>query len=781
MKGGRGDLMRIISFRGLQVLVFLLISLLITSCAQSPSPQVTTTPGKPPAKTRVTSEDLMLVDQLMLNRKFEEAVSKIQELQQIEPSNPSLKEKLRQAAGEGKFAEAQNLMAIGAYGEAINKIKLALDLIPNDERMLLALDEAYLQLGMQYLSYLDAEKAKEALSSVGFDQNMKLQAQGLLNTYVPAVEYTKQGYEALTSGNYSMALGFFKAALQLKPDLVQAQNGEKAAQAMASAQPTPSTPGYTPTPGPSPTPGTPFPTEVSPIPSPEVSNWEKPEVPSGIQDWSNFKGWMEEEINRWMSGSSINENPLLGYENLSLNEDPQAYNYLSESDFANTLYLSAIKIYGERALYIKSELGRLFPLPNLFDLSSDLTKKRIQRLTRACDFILDGISGLKAPTQLKEVHNNLLQLIQTEKNILNYAWQNYSYGSLGTPVFAPEGVSKLESLSQKYVDSFDTAQSKTLFIAFSDLPKWAQTKKYFLEASLTGYILNEVAKDFEDLLPLPQFPTPIKGLIQDEDVFDNIITHVLSGEMTIFDFSGGIWGEPFVEFKLQATVTASGVQNEILTLTIPKSLKIVSFPRASLSESEDSFIFSTMTGTILICSVRAPSDLFGKKFSVYSTFGEYTSTMITLEVPTPDPKNALAQKTLDEMVRLVRYAENLQFNLSTMQTPSELTTTSSMLIKAGKELAGALYWIPPKWGSLSGIPEYYLLSYPEYTSSGLKPDPNSLSLFEDVTGLVDKNLISFLTISADLAYHYGTPETWKDMIEYLRAQLLQRLAELGYR
>lgn len=768
---------------GLQVLALMMIALIITSCAQGPVTQVTTTPGKPPAKTRVTSEDLMLVDQLMLNRKFEEAVSKIQELQQIEPGNPALEEKLRQAAGEWKFAEAQNLMAVGAYGEAIKKIKSALDLIPQDQRMLYALDEAYLQLGMQYLSYLDAEKAREALNSVQYDQNMKLQAQSLLTTYVPAVEYTKQGYEALTNGNYTMALGYFKAALQLKPGLEQAANGQKAAEAMAQAQPSP-TPGYTPSPGTSQPPGEGQITYPTPTPTEEVSTWEKPEAPSGVQDWSNFKSWMENEINRWMSGSSINENPLLGYQSLSLNEDPQAYNYLSESDFANTLYLSAIKIYGERALYIKSELGRLFPLPGSFDISFDLSQKRIQRLSRACDFILDGVSGLKAPTLLKETHENLLQLIQTEKSILTYAWQGYALGSPGIPIFAPESVAQLEALGQKYVDSFDIAQSKVQFIPFSELPKWAQTKKYYLEASLTGYMLNEVAKDFEDLLPLPQFSTPVKGVVQDEDVWgqgNNKVYHLLSGELSLYNFSAEISAEKFVEYEIISTVTPSGVSNETLSLKVPKALKVISYKHASLEETEDSYILYTITGTTVSCTVRAYSDLFGKSFSVSSNYGDYTSTFITLQVPYPDPQNALAQKAFDELVRLVRYAENLQFNLSTMLVPEEFSTSAPMLVKAGKELSGVLYWIPIRWAKLSSLPEYFLFSYPEYSSASAQPAPNALSLFDPVTGLVDKNAESFLTISSDLAYHYGTPDTWKDMIEYLRAQLLQRLAELGYR
>src|SRR5450756_3112578 len=68
---------------------------------------------------------------------------------------------------------------------------------------------------------------------------------------------------------------------------------------------------------------------------------------AGTSDWGQFKQWMESEINgNQMSGNAINENPLLDFENLAKIEDPQAYNYLAESDFANSLYLTAIKIYG---------------------------------------------------------------------------------------------------------------------------------------------------------------------------------------------------------------------------------------------------------------------------------------------------------------------------------------------------------------------------------------------------------------------------------------------------
>jgi hypothetical protein len=137
---------------------------------------------------------------------------------------------------------------------------------------------------------------------------------------------------------------------------------------------------------------------------------------------------------------------------------------------------------------------------------------------------------------------------------------------------------------------------------------------------------------------------------------------------------------------------------------------------------------------------------------------------------------------LDELIRLIRYAENLHYNLSTIQIPASLNPVSaSNLVETAKELSGALYWIPVHWATLSQLPDEYFIGYPEYTTTSSQPGPHALSLFDPVTGLMDKSISSFLTISANLTIDYGSPESWKDMIEFLRAQLLQRLAELGYR
>ena len=157
------------------------------------------------------------------------------------------------------------------------------------------------------------------------------------------------------------------------------------------------------------------------------------------------------------------------------------------------------------------------------------------------------------------------------------------------------------------------------------------------------------------------------------------------------------------------------------------------------------------------------------------------STQSILTLPVGLGASADYRPVLDETIRLVRYSENLHWNLSTTRTPSALDVVSTgNLVRAANELSSALYWIPIKWAQLSQLPYQYFVGYPTY-SSGLGDLPNAASLFDPVTGVVVKNPDSYLTLSADLTTQFGTPESWKDMIEFLRAQLLQRLAELGYR
>jgi len=932
----------------------------------------------------------------------------------------------------------------------------------------------------------------------------------------------------------------------------------------------------------------------------------------------------------------------LDYQNLSLNEDPQAYNYLSESDFANTLYLSAIKIYGERALYIASEIPRLFPLPLLTDPAYQVAQKRIGRLNRAVEFISEGINGLKAPTIFKETHNKLLDLINEEKRVLNSLW----YGA----VFPSSGVGDLSGMSQAYVDAFDKAQAKTLSVPFSELPKWAQLKKYYLETGLYAYMLNEVALDFEDLLPLPQVQgagTPIfspaqtvggitvqlkadnsapkvgdtvkltlyarnttsnylgafiyvslppgvslidpgGGAYKLEDnqplvVWENlqlppmiqtsytattptttvllpvIAENTITKEFTVkitdqafgktlsfktwiqgftyptadkliasspYNSSGPIsarisvspsnptpgsemeftvsvvnggsdkanlditvpvpqnttlvdmgtpvgilttysglqalkWtgktieggqtldfkfkvklspSAPFgvsigtyalvnstiygqtqggtsnpialpwvyfqdilrldveadkgvvnpkepVTFKITAENTTQSTTEQVtIVLPIPQNTQLLTWTSSPaqlivngtnalvwpygpvgelglclkgqqmqanqptlwqvsatlmtttggaitvspyayyhgkttktdtltcmISGSDSGIPISTqtlyygpttlkltastgtpvpggvITYTAEVTNLSSISQVFSLKIRLpdatilidpgEATFGQYndpedmlppdrvpqyllwpvqtvfgnstrtltfkvmvspgtspgteittkgtfdlgtTIQLGTLTVPaasaeTPatsynfqtssvsavvseagKPQSVEAPQSeinisvgtgaepnyrsvLDEVIRLVRYAEQLHRNLNSVQVPSDLNQQTAENLKAATdELASVLYWIPIKWAELSQLPYQYFVGYPTY-SSGNVDGPNAQSLFDSVTGLVKKDVTSFLTLSSDLTYSFGTPDSWKDMIEYLRAQLLQRLAELGYR
>jgi hypothetical protein len=912
-----------------------------------------------------------------------------------------------------------------------------------------------------------------------------------------------------------------------------------------------------------------------------------------------------------MSGSSINENPLLGYQSLSLNEDPQAYNYLSESDFANTLYLAAIKIYGERALYIASEIPRLFPLPIMTDPAYQVAQKRIGRLNRAVDFISDGVNGLRAPTIFKETHNKLLELINEEKRVLNSLW----YGA----AFPSSGVGNLSAMSQAYVDAFDKAQAKTLSVPFSELPKWAQLKKYYIETGLYAYMLNEVARDFEDMLPLPRLQGPglpifspaqtvggitvqLKADNSAPKVGDTVKLTLMARNTTsttigayvyvslpsgaaLIDSGGGAYkvagNEPLIvwenwrlppvdttttptentkeftvqiadeafektltfktwiegftyptvaqqvasssfnssgpisakisvapsnptpgseleftvsvvngsndkanlditvpvpqnttlvdmgtpvgilttysglqalkwtgktieggqtlEFKFKVKLSPSapfgvsigtyalvnstiygqtqgGTSNPIalpwvyfqsilrldveadkgavnpkepvtfkitaenttqttteyvtIVLPIPGNTQLLTWTSSpaqlmvngtkalvwpygpdkgtdglclapgsiwevscammtttggaitvspyayyhgtpqdsvtltcTVSSSDEGTSVTTpilyygatamkitaSTGTpvsggfitytaevtnlsnvsqVFFLKIPLPNDTIlvdsgeatlvqysGQQYllwPVQTVFGNSTRTLTfkvmvipgtpagtiistmgtfdlgttiqlgTLTVPaasaeTPatsynfqtssvsavvseagKPQSVEAPQSeinilvgtgaepnyrsaLDEVIRLVRYAEQLHRNLNSVQVPSDLSQQTAENLKAATdELASVLYWIPIKWAELSALPYEYFVGYPKY-SSGNVDGPNAQSLFDPVTGIVKKDVTSFLTLSSDLTYSFGTPETWKDMIEWLRAQLLERLAELGYR
>lgn len=895
--------------------ISLLLFCFLVSCAGPTVTAPVATSTKPVEKTKVTTEDLMLVDQLLLNGKFDQAVRMLQELQQLEPQNLVVQEKLQQAAGELKFSESQSLMALGAYEEALKKIRGALDLLPGDPRLLLAQDEANLRLGQQYMDFLEVEKAREALSLVSFDQNLRLQAQTMLTTDLPALEYTKKGYAALAQNDYAMALGYFKAALQLKPGLEKALSGQKAAETMIASRPT-SIPTYIPPTGSLPTYTELPPSSPSPQPTEETGSWEKPEFPSIPTDWSTFKEWLESEIDRLVEGSSINENPILEFQNQSLQEDPQAYSYLSESDFANSLYLSALKVYGERTLYLASEIPRLFPLPTSLDPQFNVTQKRIARLTRDVNFVREGLAGLKPPTILRETHFQLSQLIEAEANALSSIWSGM--------IFDPQGINQLSLLSQAYVDAFDKAQAAVLFVPFEQLPRWAQMKKYYIETTLNGYMLNEVARDFEDLLPLPRvFPTgtPIyspsvsfgniraqlrasnatprvneeltmtliafntssatifatirtslpssvslidqgAGSFSLEDgqarlVWDRIllppqtVSSTASEERRFsefdfkvkvkeealgksLDFQIWITGQreqmtPFVSsggLSLQLGVDKVFVRPEDLLdytcqLISSNSLPIdfqlnFSLPgNATLvSTNPPASAFNQFMGQLSWTGTAAPgsTNLFEVKVQVnpsssLDSLNAYAQVILggatalttpnlmvsvvreeqpvesvkTLSLPVGTGAEPGYRSTLAEVVRLVRYSENLQFNIATTRTPTDLDQVSQENLKrAAKELASSLYWIPIKWASLSQLPYEYFVGYPKYSSGDLDA-PNAQSLFDPVTGLVDKDPTSFLTISADLTYHFGNPDQWKDMIEWLRAQLLQRLAEIGYR
>lgn len=257
--------------------ILLLLTMILTSCTgpggYTPSP----VPSLPPAKKDITQDDLLLVDQLILAGKYEQAILAVQTLLQIAPTSPELQVKLKKATGEWRFSEAQTLQAAGNFSGAISKLRDAQQLLPGDKRILFSLDENYLSLGKQQLDLMDPANAKVSLLQVIYDPALKAQAEGLLKTDVPAVEFANLGSDALQKGNLELALSYFEQALALKPEMENARTGKATTETMIAERPTPTpTPSVGPTVGPTigptifPTGGPVVPTQ---IPSTEPSSF----------------------------------------------------------------------------------------------------------------------------------------------------------------------------------------------------------------------------------------------------------------------------------------------------------------------------------------------------------------------------------------------------------------------------------------------------------------------------------------------------------------------------
>lgn len=255
--------------------ILLLLTIILTSCTgpggYTPSP----VPSLPPAKKDITQDDLLLVDQLILAGKYEQAILAVQTLLQIVPTSPELQVKLKKATGEWRFSEAQALQAAGNFSAAISKLKDAQQLLPGDRRILFSLDEDYLSLGKQQLDLMDPVNAKASLLQVINDPALKAQAEGLLKTDLPAVELANLGSDALQKGNLELALSYFQQALALKPELENAKTGQATTEKMIAERPTP-----TPTPSVGPTVGPTIGPTVGPTTGPTTSPTGGPLVPT---------------------------------------------------------------------------------------------------------------------------------------------------------------------------------------------------------------------------------------------------------------------------------------------------------------------------------------------------------------------------------------------------------------------------------------------------------------------------------------------------------------------
>jgi tetratricopeptide (TPR) repeat protein len=249
------------------MLGILLLAMILTSCTGPGGVAPSPVPSLPSVKKDITQDDLLLVDQLILAGKYEQAILAVQTLLQIAPTSPELQMKLKKATGEWRFSEAQALQAAGNFSAAISKLKDAQQLLPSDRRILFSLDENYLSLGKQQLDLMDPANAKASLLQVVYDSALKAQAQGLLKTEVPAVEFANLGSEALQNGNLELALSYFEQALALKPEMENAKTGKTTTEKMIAERPAPIP---TPTPSVGPTVGPTIEPTISPTGGPLV-------------------------------------------------------------------------------------------------------------------------------------------------------------------------------------------------------------------------------------------------------------------------------------------------------------------------------------------------------------------------------------------------------------------------------------------------------------------------------------------------------------------------------
>jgi tetratricopeptide (TPR) repeat protein len=314
------------------MLGILLLAMILTSCTGPGGYVSSPVPSLPPAKKDITQDDLLLVDQLILAGKYEQAILAVQTLLQIVPTSPELQGKLKKATGEWRFSEAQALQAAGNFSGAISKLKDAQQLLPGDKRILFSLDENYLSLGKQQLDLMDPANAKASLLQVIYDSALKAQAEGLLKTDVPAVEFANLGSDTLQKGNLELALSYFEQALALKPEMENAKTGKATTEKMIAERPTPTpTPSVGPTVGPtigptiSPTGGPIVPaqtpsTELSTFPvfKPEaddayavnewgVPNWQAPTA-AGLdkgEAWIPPMSWLAQWVPTWQDAHLI--------------------------------------------------------------------------------------------------------------------------------------------------------------------------------------------------------------------------------------------------------------------------------------------------------------------------------------------------------------------------------------------------------------------------------------------------------------------------------------------
>jgi hypothetical protein len=165
-------------------------------------------------------------------------------------------------------------------------------------------------------------------------------------------------------------------------------------------------------------------------------------------------------------------------------------------------------------------------------------------------------------------------------------------------------------------------------------------------------------------------------------------------------------------------------------------------------------LLSAFSTPILVATITDPKTVATDVKSLYSTLVLTVGTGAQLDF----------RPVLEELMRLQRVTEQLKLAIESIRMPGDIAPLANdNLKKAANSLADTLIAIPSFWQKLENRPD--LPNY-DFVPDGY-PTTSTGTVLASLTG-------------EQLLTNYGRPGDWQDLIEWLKAILLRRLAELGF-